>query len=273
MKKTLRALSAFAIIGLSCSCGSSSSALSILHVNDTHSHVEAIRGGDRAGHGGIIERAAIVDSVRNARGADNVLLVHAGDFNQGTSYFNTYGGYLEVSMINALGYDCITLGNHEFDNGIEDLASRLEKIECPVVCANVDFNGTALEGLVEPYTVIKKTGLKIGIVGATSNLAHNVSYAISSRLHQYDNVESITKAVEALHFDERCDLIIFLSHLGYHEDQKIVPHLRYVDMVIGGHSHTFVDDFVYVRDADGYEVPIITDGCWGYDVGEITIAQ
>ena len=259
-----------AAIGL-VSCGGAATSLSILHVNDTHSHHEAMRSGPRAGHGGVIERAAIVDSVRNARGASNVLLLHAGDFNQGTSYFTTFGGLLEIDLINAMGYDCITLGNHEFDNGIENLAARLKGLECPVVCANVDFSGTPLEDIVEPCTVIRKAGKKIGIVGATSDLSSNVASSISSRLKQYDNTEVINVCSDYLKNQEKCDLVIFLSHLGYWEDQMLVPTLHNVDIVIGGHTHTFVDDFVYVQDADGRVVPIITDGCWGYDVGEIIL--
>ncbi len=257
------------------SCGSAkrgAGEFSILHVNDTHSHFEPIRNGVKTG-GGVIERAAIIDSVREARGADNVLLLHAGDFNQGTSYYSEFGGELEVETVNALGYDCITLGNHEFDNGIEDLASRLSQINCPVVCANADFSGTALDTLVSPYAIIYKAGLKIGIIGATSDLSTNVSHEISAAIHQYDNAVAVNRWSRYLYDRERCDMIIFLSHLGYDNDQAIVPKLHYVDLVVGGHSHTFVDDFVYVKDADKYEVPIITDGCWGYDVGEITVSQ
>lgn len=255
---------------LAVSCSTTSETLSILHVNDTHSHFEPIRNGVRTG-GGVIERSAIIDSVRDARGEDDVLLLHAGDFNQGTSYFSTLGGILEIETINAMGYDCITLGNHEFDNGLEDLAERLSKLECPVVCANVDFSGTPLDTIVKPYAIVEKAGMRIGIIGATSNLSTNVSHAISSQLTQLDNVRSVNRWSRYLYFIEGCDMIIFLSHLGYDADMEIVPKLHYVDLVIGGHSHTFVDDFVYVKDADAYKVPIITDGCWGYDVGEITV--
>lgn len=271
MKKNILILAAALFALASCGTSSSASRLVILHVNDTHSHHEAMRSDPRKGHGGVIERAAIIDSVRKAHGAGNVLLLHAGDFNQGTSYYTTFGGFLEVDMINAMRYDCIVLGNHEFDNGLEDLAARVALIDCPVLCANVDFEGTPLDTLIHPCAVIEKGGLKIGIVGATSNLASNVSSKISSRLTQYDNAESINAWTEYLRETEGCDMIIFLSHLGYREDQEIVPKLHYVDLVVGGHSHTFVEDFVYVEDADGYRVPVITDGCWGYDIGEIIV--
>ncbi|MBO4465227.1 MAG: metallophosphoesterase [Bacteroidales bacterium] len=269
MRKNVFVLALAALLAVS--CGTTSASLSILHVNDTHSHLDATRNGSRKGRGGVIERAAIIDSVRNARGSSNVVLLHAGDFNQGTSYYTVLGGALEVDLVNALGYDAITLGNHEFDNGLADLAARVKKINSPVLCANVDFSGTPLDGLVKPYAVICKGGLKIGVVGATSDLSKMVSSSISSQLKQLDDAESVNYWSEYLRDTKHCNMVIFLSHLGYQEDQDIVPHLHGVDLVIGGHSHTFVDGFVYIADADGKQVPIITDGCFGYDMGEIIV--
>ena len=245
----------------------------ILHVNDTHSHLEPEHSGPYKGMGGVIERAACVDSVRKAMGKDRTLLLHAGDFNQGTSYYSELGGKTEIDIANAMGYDCIVLGNHEFDNGIEDLAARLARLECPVVCANIDVTPFELAGYVTPYTVLKRAGRKIGIIGLTSNLKSNVSATISSRIPQFDNVEVTNKWASFLHEKEKCDMIILLSHLGYANDQDIVPATHYIDLVIGGHSHTFVDDFIYVKDADGKDVPIIQDGCFGYNVGLITVGQ
>ena len=253
-----------------CSCAVRKE-LSILHVNDTHSHHEAMRTAPYEGRGGIIERAAIIDSVRSERGEDAVLLLHAGDFNQGSSYYTQLGGSLEVNVINAMRYDCITLGNHEFDNGIEDLALRLERVKCPVVCANVDFGGTPLASLVSPYAIIEKSGKRIGIIGAAPDLRSNVADHISKSLRQMDTVEAVGKWAEYLHKVEKCDMIILLSHLGYEDDIALVPQTRWLDLVIGGHSHTFVDDLLYVRDASGRKVPVVTDGCWGFDVGEVTV--
>lgn len=252
-----------------CSCAVRKE-LSILHVNDTHSHHEALR--TDPPKGGIIERAAILDSVRNARGPQNVLLLHAGDFNQGSSYYTKLGGYLEVNVINAMSYDCITLGNHEFDNGIEDLALRLERVKCPVVCSNVDFGGTPLASLVSPYAIIEKAGKKIGIIGAAPDLRSNVAASISQRIRQIDTAEAVGKWAEYLHKVEKCDLIILLSHLGYEDDLALVPQTRYLDLVIGGHTHTFVEDLVYPKDASGKKVPVVTDGCWGLEVGEVTVS-
>ena len=246
--------------------------LVIVHVNDTHSHVEPVRSGAYEGRGGVIERAVILDSLRAKYGEDKVLLLHAGDFSQGTSYFPVLKGELEPKILNAFGYDCITLGNHEFDNDIEALCERLAMLDGPVVsCANLDLSQFEISKYVEPYRIIEKGGMKIGIIGLTSNLSANVSATISSRIPQLDNVEVVNKWSSVLKNEEKCDMIILLSHLGYREDQEIIPQVHHIDLVVGGHSHTFVDGFIYVADADGLEVPIIQAGCWGEELGQVNI--
>ena len=149
-----RILTAISIVMASMSLNAQD--LTILHVNDTHSHIDPQRSGDYKGRGGVIEQAAYIDSVRCADGKRNVLLVHAGDFSQGTSYFTELGGNIEIDVLNALRFDVVTLGNHEFDNGIEELSRRLKNLEAEVVCANYDFEGPALDGLVKPYTIIRR---------------------------------------------------------------------------------------------------------------------
>lgn len=254
-----------------CCLSACSTPLSILHVNDTHSHFEPQRTLDRNGHGGVIERAAIVDSVRQARGEENVLLLHAGDFSQGSSYFSVLGGELEIEVMNDFAYDCVTLGNHEFDNGLEALAGRLSKLECPVVSANLRVEDTPLQPYVKPYAIVEKAGRKIGIIGLLPDLKSNVSHSISSRLFQYDNSEVVNKWAKYLKNSENCDMVIVLSHLGYEEDLALVKTIKNVDIVIGGHSHFFANDLEYVRDASGKKVPVITDGCFGLDVGEVIV--
>lgn len=262
MKKILVLIAAAAAL---CACGPK---LVILHTNDTHSHLDPLRDGT----GGIIERAAFVDSVRKAEGPGKVLLLHAGDFNQGTSYYTQMHGDLEVEMINAIGYDAIALGNHEFDDGIESLTARASRIKCPIVCANLDLSSFELGRYVKPYTILKRGGMKIGIIGLEADLSTCVSKSISSRIPQLDPVEVINKWSEFLRNTEMCDMVIVLSHNGYvPEDQENVPGTHGVDLVIGGHSHTFVEDFVYVNDADEKPVPIITDGKWGLEMGMIKV--
>lgn len=266
-----RILCAIMSLGLLAAC-STAPRLVIIHTNDTHSHFEPLRSGEQAGLGGVVERAAFVDSVRQAYGADKVLLLHAGDFGQGTSYFTQLEGTFEPKIINDLKYDVVTLGNHEFDNNIEALTDRLAMLDsAKVISANIDISQFKLADYVKPYAIVNRGGMKIGLIGLESNLSTNVSATVSSRFSQLDNVEVTNRWAEYLHAEEGCDLIILLSHLGYDEDQALVPQTRHIDIVIGGHSHTFVDGFVYVKDLDGHEVPIITDGCWGLEMGLIEV--
>ena len=271
MRRALTCLAAAALAVCACQ----QPKLVILHTNDTHSHFEPVRGGEYDGLGGVVERAAFVDSVRAVHGTDRVLLLHAGDFGQGTSYFTELGGTLEPKMINDLGYDCVTLGNHEFDNGIEDLTERVKMLrpEVKVVCANLDLTPFELGEYVKPYAIVRKAGLKIGIIGLESDISTNVTKTVSARLQQLDNVEVVNRWAAHLHEAEKCDMIILLSHAGYGADQDIVPQTRWIDLVVGGHTHTFVDDLLYVADADGRQVPVITDGCWGLEMGQVNVRR
>lgn len=252
--------------------------LTILHTNDTHSHMEPIRSGEHAGLGGVLERAAYIDSVRKADGAENVLLLHGGDFSQGTTYFSEFRGKVENEVMNALGYDAVTLGNHEFDNGLEALGERLASLNCPVVVCNYDFSPFEAGKYIKPYVVVEKAGMKIGIIGATCNLKDVVSAEIVNRLPEFDFVETVQKYVDLLRPD--CDLIVLLTHLGY------TPHLpgnttdpimaaatRGVDIIVGGHSHTFMDEPDWVPNLDGQPVPVVQAGEWGVNMGEFHVTK
>lgn len=269
MMKRIFVLSAMLLALAGCQRGPR---LVIVHTNDTHSHFEPLRTGPQAGQGGVIERAAFVDSIRNVYGEERVLLLHAGDFSQGTSYFTELGGRLEPAVINDMRYDCVTLGNHEFDNDIEALTGRLAVLKgTRVISANIDVSQFELSKYVSPYAILERGGMKIGLIGLESDLSTNVSATVSSRFPQLDNVEVTNRWAEYLHSVEKCDMIILLSHLGYDMDQELIPQTRHIDLVIGGHTHTFVDDFIYVDDLDGKKVPIITDGCWGLEMGVVTL--
>lgn len=262
MRKLIYIVTAVLGLAVLSSCGVHKE-LVILHVNDTHSRLDP----EKDGNGGVIERAVFVDSVRRADGAKNVLLLHGGDFNQGSSYFNILGGDLEVALVNALGYDCITLGNHEFDNGIEDLARRAAMINCPIVCCNYDFSPFELGEYVKPYAIVKKAGKKIGIIGINCNIRTVVAWETASRIPEFDTVEMINKYAELLHNEEKCDIIILLSHAGYGADCQLVTKTRYIDAVVGGHSHTHLDQEYKAVDLDGKTVPVVQDGRWGLEVG------
>ena len=249
--------------------------LTILHLNDTHSHIEPVRSGQEYQEGGVIERAAFVDSVRKADGRKNVLLLHAGDFSQGTSYFTIFHGDLEISLMNAQKYDVVTLGNHEFDNGIEELTRRVKKLKCPLVCCNYDFSTFELGKYVKPYAIIHKAGLKIGVIGVLTDISSVVSRQVVEKLPQLDAVVQVNKYAEYLKKEKKCDMVIALTHIGYTGEGLIDPVLasktRNVDLFVGGHSHTFLKKIEHAENLDGKQIPIVTDGCWGLYVGELKL--
>ena len=249
--------------------------LTILHVNDTHSHLEPERSGDRKGLGGVIERAAYRDSVVKADGKRNVLLLHAGDFSQGTSYFFVLGGDIEIDLINAMKYDCVTLGNHEFDNGVDELARRLANIKCPVVCANYDFSNIALAKYVKPYAIVKKAGMKIGIIGLMPDITTLVSKEVSDKIPAFENSEVVNKWAEYLKTEKKCDMVIALTHIGFENepyvDRTLVKRTRNVDLVVGGHSHTYLKEPYYENNLDSIPIPIVQDGEWGLNIGNLKV--
>lgn len=250
--------------------------LVILHVNDTHSHEEPLRdGGTQGGMGGVIERAAYVDSVRTAVGKKNVLLLHAGDYSQGTSYFTELGGDIEIDLINAMKYDVVTLGNHEFDNGIDELARRLGNLRCPVVCANYDFSELVLGKYVKPYAIVRKGGMKIGVIGLLTDVTRVVQKSIADKMKRFDDIEVANKWADYLKDEEHCDMVIALTHIGFDSvgmnDPALVAGTRNIDLVVGGHSHTFLTDAEYRNNLDGRPVPIVQDGCWGLLVGQVDV--
>ncbi len=249
--------------------------LTIIHVNDTHSHLEPERTGEWEGLGGVIERAAYRDSVVKADGRRNVLLLHAGDFDQGSSYFTVLGGDIEIDLINAMKYDCITLGNHEFDNGVDELARRLAKVRCPVVCANYDFSDTPLAKHVKPYTIVRKAGMRIGIIGLMPDISKLVSKGVTDRIPCFENAEVAGRWAGYLKNEKKCDLVIALTHIGFenepYPDPLLVRSTRDIDLVVGGHSHTFLKAPYYEKNLDGIPVPIVQDGEWGLNVGNLKI--
>lgn len=247
--------------------------LTILHLNDTHSHVDPQRSGDYKGRGGFIEQAAYIDSVRTVDGKRNVLLLHAGDFSQGTSYFTELGGDVEIDLLNAAGYDVVTLGNHEFDNGPVELARRLKNLDADVVCANYDFTGSALEGLVKPWIIIRRGGMKIGIIGLLTDISKVVDSSLVSGLDYQEPSAVVNRYAEILKNEKKCDLVICLSHLGYTEDKELASKIRGVDVIVGGHSHTLLHKMQHVADLDGKDVVIVQDWCWGMSVGNLKVRR
>ena len=249
--------------------------LTILHVNDTHSHVDPERSGANKGMGGVIEQAAYIDSVRNAVGKKNLLLMHAGDFSQGSSYFTEMNGDVEVAAMNAAGYDVVCIGNHEFDNGIDELARRIGNLKAQVVCANYDFSGSPLQKLIKPYAVFRKAGRKIGVIGLLTDITPVVDRKIADFLDYKDPVEVAESYARYLKEEKGCDLVICLTHLGYDmkpvSDLDVAARTRNVDLVVGGHSHTRLSDETYVTNLSSRKVPVVSAWKWGLQMGNMTV--
>jgi len=253
--------------------------LIILHTNDTHSQIDPIRVGRNAGLGGVERRLQFIDSIRTQYGKENVLLLDGGDYNQGTPYFTMAKGDLEVELCNALGYDAATIGNHELDNGQKELARRLKMARHQTLTCNYDLSKTPLKKYVKPYTIIKRAGYKIGIIGVAPFLESNVLRSSLDNVVRLNTVDEVNKWADFLKNKKKCDLVILLSHLGFNggdvgdpSDIVMVENSRNLDIVIGGHSHTYLRKAKEVKDLDGRIVPITQCGGQGMVVGmwEIT---
>lgn len=275
MKKTVSVL-----VALFAAYSAIAQDLTILHVNDTHSQIEPQRKDvPGPGEGGVIEQAAYISEVRHEMGKKNVLLLHAGDFSQGSSYFTELDGQIEIDVINAMGFDVITIGNHEFDNGTEALAQRLRQLDCHVVCANYDFSSTPLDKLIDPYVIVRKAGKKIGVIGLLTDLSSVVDASKNAGLVYQDPVAVTQKYATYLKDEKKCDLVICLTHLGDERgknphtaiDQDVVAGTTDVDIVVGGHAHTRLDDLLLWKNKAGEDVIYITDGKWGLEVGRLDI--
>lgn len=251
--------------------------LVILHTNDTHSCIYPLNKhlADTllAGRGGFIRRAVMVGEERKEH--PNLLLLDSGDFSQGSPYYTLYKGDVEVGLMNLMRYDAATIGNHEFDFGVENMARLFKKADFPVVCANYDFTGTALEGIVKPYVVLKRDGLRIGVFGLSPELDGLVLAESCARVKYNDPVKAANDVAKTLKEKEKCDIVICLSHLGWKlaglDDTELMSQLRNVDIVLGGHSHTYFTDMEYVKDLDGREIPNDQNGKHGIYVGKIVV--
>ena len=276
----MRTLRYFAAVAFFFAAISSSDAqrLVILHTNDTHSQIETIRVGDIKGLGGVERRLQFIDSIRHQYGKCKVLLLDGGDYDQGTPYYTLGHGDLEVDLNNALGYDVVTLGNHEFDDGQQDLLRRLKKAKYKVVTCNYDFSQTCLAKKVKPYTIVRRGGMKIGIIGTTSYLETTVKASSLDGVKRLDTIEEVNKWADLLRNKKHCDLVILLSHLGLYQevkgtvdDQMMAAASRDIDFIIGGHTHTYLEKPVEVKNLDGKIVPIVQVGCQGIGVGMFVI--
>lgn len=251
--------------------------LVILHTNDTHSCIfplnKHLADTMLAGRGGFIRRAEMVRRERDKH--PDLLLFDSGDFSQGSPYYSLYKGDVEVGLMNLMRYDAATIGNHEFDFGVENMARLFKKADFPIVCANYDFTGTALEGIVKPYVVLKRGGLKIGVFGLSPQLDGLVMAETCAGVKYNDPVTAANDVAKLLKEQEKCDIVVCLSHLGWDiigiDDTELMPQTRNIDIVLGGHSHSYFNEMEYVKDLDGREIPNDQNGKHGIYVGKITV--
>jgi 5'-nucleotidase len=245
--------------------------LTILHTNDTHSQVEP----KANGQGGYARRMGLIAEERKAD--KNLLLVDAGDFSQGTPYFNFYHGRVELEAMNRMRYDAGTLGNHEFDNGLDTLAEVIRSTaKFPIVCANYDFTGTAMEGVVKPFTIVRKGDLKIGIFGLgcdPKGIISDKNFKPAVYLDPYPVAQAMVDTLRA----QKCDIVVCLSHMGTYGkapedvcDVKLAEQTRGIDVIIGGHTHKLYDN-LRVANLDGDSIPVCQMGKSGVYLGKIVL--
>lgn len=251
--------------------------ITILHTNDTHSHIDPfpIDHPKNPNMGGAARRAAIIESIRKEE--KNVLLLDAGDIFQGTPYFNYYGGELEFKLMSMMQYDVATMGNHDFDNGIDGFYAQLPHAKFDFVSANYDFKNTVLNDIVKPYKIMIKDGIKIGIFGLGVQLDGLVDKKLYKETVYNNPIEVAQDMTRILKEEKKCDLVICLSHLGFkYKDEPEKPSdillaqkTKNIDLIIGGHTHTFLDKPVIEKNSEGKEVLINQVGCFGINLGRI----
>ena len=252
--------------------------ITILHTNDTHSCILPLSSNLAdtllAGRGGYLRR---VNMIKEERKKDpKLLLFDSGDFSQGSPYYTIYKGDVEVSLMNMMGYDACTIGNHEFDFGLENMARIFRMCNFPVVCANYDFTGTPVEGLVKPYIIIKRDGIKIGIFGISPHLDGLVAAENYQGVKYLDPKEKAAEMADLLKNKEKCDVVICLSHMGWNMrdadgDQQVIGSTRNIDLVLGGHSHTYFKNLEYVNNLDGKSIPVDQNGKHALFVGKLKL--
>jgi len=247
--------------------------ITILHTNDTHSQIDPLPPNDRnAGKGGVARRATLVKRVRKEN--PNTLLVDAGDVLQGTPYFNFYKGEVEYKAMSAIGYDAGTLGNHEFDNGVEALAAALKFANFDIVSANYDVKGTALEDRVKRYVVKTVGGIRVGLFGLGISPTALITPANFKGVTFVDPLIAARDVVKKLREEERCSLVVCMSHLGYHEDGKqgnsfLASQVDGIDYIASGHTHIFMEQPVTATQPCGAKTLIFEVGKSGIYVGRV----
>ena len=247
--------------------------ITILHTNDTHSQIHPFKSGIYKDYGGMAERAGVINKIRNEE--KNVLLLDAGDIFQGTPYFNFFGGELEFKLMSKMKYDAATIGNHDLDNGLNGFLKQLKHTNFPFLIANYDFSNTILKDKFQPFKIFVKEDIKIGVFGIGVELKGLVPQELYGNTLYQDPIEKSNYYAKFLKQNKKCDLVICLSHLGFKyksdkiSDIVVAAKSRYIDLIIGGHTHTFLDKPVEILNLDKKPVLINQVGWGGINIGRI----
>ncbi|MGY8950652.1 MAG: bifunctional metallophosphatase/5'-nucleotidase, partial [Flavobacteriales bacterium] len=247
--------------------------LTVLHTNDMHSHIHPFTSGRNKGVGGMAQRATIIKQIREE--GNQVLLLDAGDIFQGTPYFNVYGGELEFKLMSEMKYDASTIGNHDFDNGLDGLVKQLPHANFPFIVSNYDFSDTEMEGNYLKYKVFNKGGIKVGVFGIGIELEGLVSKNMYGNTLYQNPIEKSNYYADLLKNSLDCDLVICLSHLGFKyntkkmSDKLLASQTKNIDLIIGGHTHTFLNKPVIVENLESENVQIAQVGYAGINIGRI----
>jgi 5'-nucleotidase len=251
--------------------------ITILHTNDVHSHIDPFPKNDplNPSGGGVIARANLINLIKKDN--PHTLVLDAGDVFQGTPYFNFFGGELELKLMSKMGYNASTLGNHEFDNGMEKLSKVLKHANFSFLNSNYTLKNTPLENKIKSHEIFKINGIKIGVFGLGIELEGLVEKKLYKGIKYLNPIEISKDISNDLKYNHNCDLIICLSHLGfsYSKDKNIMCDLilakqtKNIDLIIGGHTHTFLDEPVKVKNLENKDVIINQVGCFGINLGKI----
>ena len=230
---------------------------------------------EAAGKAGCVRRATMVKQLREQN--PDILLFDSGDFSQGSTFYTMYKGDVEVGLMNIMGYDAATIGNHEFDFGLDNLARLARQAKFPIVCSNCDFTGTPCQDVIKKYCVVVRDGVRIGVFGLTPKIEGLVMKENIAGVKYIDPIQATKEMVSVLRDKERCDIVVCLSHLGwklapeYIDDQVLISSTTGIDIVLGGHSHTYMKEMEWVDNAEGKSIPVDQNGKHGAFVGKITL--
>ena len=279
LQKSIAAASIASIggLGLQSFTSNTKKHITILHTNDVHSHIDPFDAthSRNPNMGGVARRATLVEHIRKEN--PNTLLLDAGDIFQGTPYFNYYGGELEFKLMSMLKYDAATIGNHDFDNGIDGLYAQLPHAKFEFLSANYNFKNTILDTHVKPYDIFIKDGIKIGVFGLGIELKGLVGEKLYKETVYNNPIEIAQDMSRILKEENHCDLVICLSHLGYNyrnsstkvSDMVLASKTKNIDLIIGGHTHTFLPKPTVTKNSIGENVLVNQVGCYGINVGRI----